>query len=153
MRFTNSFAGKYKLVERPGESHEGVGRKKNAEKASKIQPLTVLLRLTFAFYIIYKSTNAKLKIANTRAFIYYFFSCWNNLVRVVLNPSMLLGSISLDDGYHPNKVIRGNQSPPYPLIEVSDFQQEKRCSRTRQLPRNSSIKRNQARRWTVHPKF
>ena len=26
--FTNSVSGKYKLVERPGESHEGVGRKK-----------------------------------------------------------------------------------------------------------------------------
>ena len=28
MRITNSFSGKYKLVERPGESYEGVGRKK-----------------------------------------------------------------------------------------------------------------------------
>ena len=28
MEFTNSVSGKYKLVERPGESHEGVGRKK-----------------------------------------------------------------------------------------------------------------------------
>ena len=30
MRFTNSFTGKYKLGERPGESHEGVGRKKSS---------------------------------------------------------------------------------------------------------------------------
>jgi hypothetical protein len=53
-----------------------------------------------------------------------------------VNPSNLLGSISPDDGYHPSKVIRGNQSPLYPLMKVSDFQQEKYQSIVWQLPRN-----------------
>ena len=35
--FTNSVSGQYKLVERPGESHEGVGRKKKlAARAQKL---------------------------------------------------------------------------------------------------------------------
>ena len=34
-RFTNSFSNKYKLVKRPGKSHEGVGRKKTLKQLWK----------------------------------------------------------------------------------------------------------------------
>ena len=52
MRFTNSFTYKYNLVERPGESYEGVGQKKDSHDAPLLRLWVIGEYLASAFCLI-----------------------------------------------------------------------------------------------------